>query len=756
MGQTFKELKVKSTKVPALRKLILWNSFIILYLLLLTGFNLLLLSFPLTSVLGYEFSALNSLAIVILFGLFTIGFYAQIDNSITARKIKVWILSAVVFLIIPLLISFINLFYSKPCSLSDGLTFYAVLTLPSVIIGGAIGMAAFVLLKRFRRILFFIIYLIIALIPVAEIYFLPQIYFFNPLVGYFPGNIYDEGLSVSLHLVFYRLLNILYFTMVILICIKIFENKRTLIKSVSYIFIIIIAALFIYLSPQLGFSTDRERVLNELAETIETDNFIIHITTGTDENLKKIIVLDHEYYFIQLAEFFNEKPAKKIESFIFADSSQKKRLLGVSAADVAKPWLYQVYISQDSYERTLRHEIAHCFSAEFGSGLFKLAENFNSFLIEGIASAADPVFDHNHVHFMAALAYHNGYKVALPDLFKGFNFFFQTSSLAYTYAGSFVSFLLQRYGIEKFKTLYSNINFQKVYQKSIEQLSNEYFEYLNGFDLKDLKGKADFYFGRKTIFSKVCPRYVAHRLEKAFSHFHAGEIDKAEKFFSGLVQLTDNYYAITGLSDCYVMKDKPDEAAALLSSKLHAFEGTSFYANALLKLGDYHIRNRNFSEAVKFYNEIINLNPSRHLNSLSKIRLFLAESPQLLSDYIHGSSYDRYSIVKEINKEEYAYFSFPVLIELSGALEEDYNSFIRNFDKTLLVMDEESSFAVYKLSDYFAANLDFTRARKMAALALRFNENEEFSKILHEHFNRTNWLFRNGNAYLEKFFNNGL
>lgn len=741
--------------MPGLRKFISWNSFIILYLLLLTGFNLLLLSFPLTSVLGYEFSALNSLVIVILFGLFTTGFYAQKDNSISAQKIKVWIKSAVGFIIIPLLISFINLFYSKPCSLSDGIAFYTVLTLPSVIIGGAIGMIASVSFKRFRRILFFIIVLIIALIPAAEIYFFPQIYFFNPLVGYFPGNIYDEGLSVSLQLVIYRLINVLYFTIVIFICIKIIEHNRALIKSLYYFVIILIAALFIYFSPQLGFATDRERVLNELSETIETDNFIIHITSGTDENLKKIIVLDHEYHFIQLAGFFDEKPVKKIESFVFTDRSQKKRLFGVSAADVAKPWLYQIYISQENYERTLRHEIAHCFSAEFGSGLFKLAKNFNAFLIEGIASAADPDFDGNHVDFMAALAYHNGYKVALPDLFKGFNFFFQTSSLAYTYAGSFVRFLLERYGIEKFKSLYSDINFQKVYQKSIEQLSDEYFAYLNSFDLTDLRGKADFYFGRKTIFLKVCPRYVSDRLEKAFSHFHAGEINKAEIIFSDLVQLSDNYYAITGLSDCLVMKDKPDEAAALLSSKLHAFEGTSFYANALLKLGDYHVRNRNISEAVKLYEEIINLNPSRHLNSLSKIRLFLAESPQQLSDYIHGSSFDRYSIIKEINKEEYAYFSFPVLIELSEALEEDFDSFIRNFDKTLLVTDEESSFGVHKLSGYFAANLDFTRARKMSALSLRYNKDESFYLILNENFNRMNWLFRNGNNYLENIFNNG-
>jgi hypothetical protein len=50
--------------------------------------------------------------------------------------------------------------------------------------------------------------------------------------------------------------------------------------------------------------------------------------------------------------------------------------------------VYQIY-TVSNYEETLKHEIAHCFSA-FGKGLLNQPIIFNPSLIEG-ASAADPL-----------------------------------------------------------------------------------------------------------------------------------------------------------------------------------------------------------------------------------------------------------------------------------------------------------------------------------------------------------------------------
>ena len=80
----------------------------------------------------------------------------------------------------------------------------------------------------------------------------------------------------------------------------------------------------------------------------------------------------------------------------------------------------------------MKHEIAHCFTREFGSYIFKIADNFNPSLIEGVAMAADPVYDGFDLDYMAALAFNNDFKLNVNALFTFFNFFKQ-DLLRFTY-----------------------------------------------------------------------------------------------------------------------------------------------------------------------------------------------------------------------------------------------------------------------------------------------------------------------------------
>ncbi|HEX9741099.1 MAG TPA: hypothetical protein VGA29_10020, partial [Ignavibacteriaceae bacterium] len=115
------------------------------------------------------------------------------------------------FLIVPFLVSVFNSFFTGFCSFSDGVLFYLVITFPSVLIGYACGLTCYYLFKRFWRTLFFLSIILILLIALVEFYFNPQVYFYNPVLGYLPGTIYDEGLSVDSKLMFYRMLNVLFF-----------------------------------------------------------------------------------------------------------------------------------------------------------------------------------------------------------------------------------------------------------------------------------------------------------------------------------------------------------------------------------------------------------------------------------------------------------------------------------------------------------------------------------------------------------------
>ena len=133
---------------------------------------------------------------------------------------------------------------------------------------------------------------------------------------------------------------------------------------------------------------------------ITTTHFDIYFSADIPNNLVRIITLEHEYDYEQLAKFFKLEPQSKIISYVFNSNEQKGKYFGSVNADVAKPWLKQVYISADSYSQTLRHELAHVFSAGFGTGIFKVASGLNPALIEGAAVAAAPFYNDNSIHYV--------------------------------------------------------------------------------------------------------------------------------------------------------------------------------------------------------------------------------------------------------------------------------------------------------------------------------------------------------------------
>ncbi|MCK7522049.1 MAG: hypothetical protein MZV64_32405 [Ignavibacteriales bacterium] len=120
-----------------------------------------------------------------------------------------------------------------------------------------------------------------------------------------------------------------------------------------------------------------------------------------------------------------------------------------------------------------------------------------------------------------------------------------------------------------------------------------------------------------------------------------------------------------------------------------------------------------------------------------------------IENYVSGSDYDKYSILKELNSKAYNYSSIPLMIDLSNSLEEDYKIFLQNFENDLEVKDELSSYAVYKISEYMLKNFDYINARKMAGFSLRYKGNANLLKLTEEQYKKTEWFFRNAENILD-------
>ena len=147
---------------------------------------------------------------------------------------------------------------------------------------------------------------------------------------------------------------------------------------------------------------------------------------------------------------------------------------------------------------------------------FEVANWFNPSLIEGFAEASSPFYDKNYLHYLTLLGRKNGYEVDLTSLFSGLNFFTHNSSIGYIYSGSFILYLQNNYETYKLRKLYSSNDFKESYGITFDVLYKEYLEYLYSLNFTGSSEKADYYFGRQSIFQKVCPRYLSDRIREGW------------------------------------------------------------------------------------------------------------------------------------------------------------------------------------------------------------------------------------------------
>ena len=707
-------------------------------------FDLILTRLPLTSVFGFEFSALNSILLNIITGLLVISYLKKGDDLIRSiLRITPYLL------LIPAAISIANSLLTTTCSLMDGVLFYLVITFPSILIGASIGAFSFYVSSRFQRLIFFSILLLTAIIPVLEFYFNPQVYFFNPLIGYFPGTIYDESLNVTVRLVIYRLINIGFYLALFYISILGIKKQLRFNKLIIALMVSTLVVIFIDLSPAIGFSTTKNRIESALGGKCYTEHFEIIYDKSIDSVYLKNIILHHEYYYSELKRYFNSVPKQTITSYIFRDNKQKGDLFGSANADVAKLWAYQIFTTSNDYDVSLKHEIAHVFSAAFGSGPFKISGHYNPALVEGIAEAASPFYDTWYVDHLASVAWNNKFKIDIQTLFSGFSFFTQSSGLSYVYAGSFSNFLINRYGMEKFTNWYKGKSFNDVYDSSLKDVAGIYYSYLQNLQYSNKLNTALYYFGRKSIFSKFCPRYIADRLEKAWVYYNSNNYSKAEESFARLNSLTSNYSALYGLVDCKIKLNKLDEALVLLNNEIPDFINTSYYYSLELLRGDVLVRKGNFTEAKEKYFLLNSLDPDIHLSYLSKLRMNLAINTSLIQNYIVGTDSEKYVILKKYNSDSYDFASIPVLIDLANSLKIPYKEFLRIFDKNIIVNDIYSSYACYYFSEYLMEHSDYANARKVAALSLRFNSGDEIHLFLRSHLLKSEWMNYHSDSILK-------
>jgi hypothetical protein len=464
---------------------------------------------------------------------------------------------AAAVMLIPAVISAVRGLWLPTCDWGFGIASYAALPLATAALAGAAGHLIGVLAGP-RRVVAplcgVLVLLAIAAAALWRFYAAPAVFTYNAILGYFPGNLYDEHVSLGAALAWSRLEQALWVVALgglaaALVDVPAYRARRGRARRPAprrpgpVLTAIAAAAAALALrwnGGALGYAIDGEDIEDALGGRVETPHFVIHYarTTAIEAEIA-LIAADHELRLAQVSSQIGVWPARKIRSFYFADREQKARLMGARDVEMAKPWRGEIYLDHRSYPHSsLRHEIAHAVAAEFGDPLFGVAARtvlgvpvmISPGLVEGLAVALDwPAgFDRPNPHESVRALQELGAVPSLRGLF-GLSFFTVSSAKGYTTAGSFLRFLLDRHGPARLREVYrTGGDFERVYGVSRGQLEAEWRAMIATIVLpppaiESLKER----FRSGSVFARPCPHAIAARRELAVRALTEGDRARA-------------------------------------------------------------------------------------------------------------------------------------------------------------------------------------------------------------------------------------
>jgi tetratricopeptide (TPR) repeat protein len=167
-------------------------------------------------------------------------------------------------------------------------------------------------------------------------------------------------------------------------------------------------------------------------------------------------------------------------------------------------------------------------AGDFGTELLHMSPKIG--LLEGLAVAADWSGDVYDPHQWSKALIENGMAPDIEDI-AGFGFWYAPPAQSYTLMGSFSRYLIDTYGMEKFKTVYRTGNFS-VYGKSLPELEADWKKFLAGLPAPaGIDALAKSRFGAPAIFTATCPRRVAALKAEGFRYYADDNFRKASQSF---------------------------------------------------------------------------------------------------------------------------------------------------------------------------------------------------------------------------------
>jgi tetratricopeptide (TPR) repeat protein len=504
--------------------------------------SLILLFFPLMGALGFEFSLIMAFTLAFI-SVFLSAEHITLDMSKKFdRERRVSDLVASIFILnffllaIPFVVGLTSSVVREDCSIKEGVVFFLLFPAITVFFSASLGILLGSIFPRRGFLLGALLLLSTIGFSLWKLYLNPPIFFYNTVIGFFPGPLYDEVIPVTFALIVYRLGVVCWGLLFLMVWKQIrgFKSNRVNWGSMLVLVVLILILALLQLKKEgLGITYTRSYITkNFLSESLETEHFVLYYAPGTPEAKQiGLIANDHEWRYGQLQEFLQVSSRDKIRSYIYPDIETRKKLIGAGQTTIANPIHRELHITYESFpDPILKHELTHVMSSEFGMRILRVSPKVG--LIEGLAvaadwSAANGLSPHQWSKAMSI-------KGVAPDIKEiiGLGFWYAPQQKSYTLMGSFCRYLIDAYGIEKFKDLYRTGDFS-AYERNLDALVSEWRKFLDGIYIPESAPiLAEYRFSSPSIFQAQCPRKVAALRDEGLKAFKQGNLYQAKKFFN--------------------------------------------------------------------------------------------------------------------------------------------------------------------------------------------------------------------------------
>jgi hypothetical protein len=211
-------------------------------------------------------------------------------------------------------------------------------------------------------------------------------------------------------------------------------------------------------------------------KTIQFDNINLYVLPNSLADKNRDLLQDriklHYQSILKLVGI--EKYDQTIHYFITNSREQNEVFTGMITSGTAYPntnTLLTAYAQ--NHDSVNEHELYHVIS-------INTWDYSDAWIIEGSAVHASIKWGNYPLHNLNNYLKKQGKLVGLSNLTSN-KFRDVNAMLSYPQAGSFVKFLYEKYGREKFIELWKNKDFKKTYNKSVEELETEWLDEIKNY-----------------------------------------------------------------------------------------------------------------------------------------------------------------------------------------------------------------------------------------------------------------------------------